>query len=184
MITFIKKSTITCLMLLSSTNILAQEYLCSFDQRGEIDDRHGFVGERIFSSDKPDINTLPCGEVDRKFVKFATSTSLPYGQINANWGNNGSLTIPNGNIKIQIYKVSRNDGRACTSLMEISTRGVNLYSGEPLSSFNVSTEGTGTSSYVLDKVYYIHEDGAWRASNNIALISSYNGTSKFSCSIN
>ena len=68
--------------------------------------------------------------------------------------------------------------------MEISSRNVNLYSGEPLSNFNVSAVGSGISSYVLDKTYYLDANDAWQSSvNDIALISSYNGTSSFNCDI-
>lgn len=171
-------------MLMVSAGVLGQEYLCSFQQYGAQDLRYGFEGERIFSANLQDIDELPCGEVDRQFVKMDSSTSLPHGQINATWGTDGSLTIPNGNVQISIYKVSRSDGQACTTVMEISSRGVILYSGTPLSNFNVSTQGSGTSSYVLDKIYFLDTSEAWQATiNDIALISSYNGTSSFYCDI-
>ena len=76
------KTTIVTLMLTTGADALSQEYLCSFQQHGQTDNRNGFEGERIFSADLLDTDDLPCGVVNRKFLKMDSSTSLPNGQIN------------------------------------------------------------------------------------------------------
>ena len=109
---------------------------------------------------------------------------MPHGKLNATWGADGSLTIPDGNFAVTISKVSKNDGQACTTVMDIVTRGISLYSGPPLSNFGVEIVGEDASSYVLDKYWYQYTDGSYQSNiNNIALITAFDGTSSFSCEL-
>jgi|SaaInlStandDraft_1057018.scaffolds.fasta_scaffold150869_1 hypothetical protein len=180
---YIKSKIITCTALtLFSTNAISEEYLCYFNKngskKGDQNYAENYSGSHLFSTDAEDIVTLPCGEVNQRWEKLTGYQLVSNGHMNMNWGQSGTLTTNGGYFQVKIFKESKDDGQSCTTTMDISLSGTNLYYGPLLTTFGASSVGMNTSSGMIEFVW--RETNYSLVSNHVTL-SSFDGSSYFNC---